>query len=226
MDQVISQLSATHIELHKARDLIEETVWEIQRMASSSDLSADESGYVTPKPPCPRAAYVTGPDPTRTIDLNIPDHPHELVLGKCPMWLPAKSSGTKSDDRSPSATQKDLKSNSTSPHCETPQVVTPRESTKEYVQLYGYFDWKDEVNESLGWLTSQGTNMKARLDFHTDLATDMSGHMNELGQDIMQNQERTTNAMRDARIARIQSRVAVAVALVVSIASMIIKLYR
>ncbi|KAI3676201.1 hypothetical protein L1987_85802 [Smallanthus sonchifolius] len=152
-------------------------------MASSSDASTDESGYVTAKPPCPRAAYVTGPDPTRTIDLNVPDHPHEHVLGKCPMWLPAKSSGTKSDARSPSATHKDLKYNATSPRREntvsTPmrlerpkartrenarkrthltkkvtfeklgigepstkasQVVTPRESTKEYVQLYGYFD--------------------------------------------------------------------------------------
>ncbi|KAI3795174.1 hypothetical protein L1987_37823 [Smallanthus sonchifolius] len=49
---------------------------------------------------------------------------------------------------------------------------------------------------------------------------DMSGHMIELEQDIMQNQERTTTAMRDARTARIQSRVAIAVALVVSIASM------
>ncbi|KAI3725097.1 hypothetical protein L1987_64872 [Smallanthus sonchifolius] len=155
MDQVSSKLTATHTELHRARDLIEEAVWEIQRlrmkvviwgliacMASSSDSSADESDYVTAKPPCPRAANVTGPDPTRTIDLNIPDHPHEHVLGKCLMWLPAESS--------------------------------------------------------------------AQLDFHTDLATDMSGHMNELEQDIMQNQERTTTAIRDARTARIQSRVAIA----------------
>ncbi|KAI3725033.1 hypothetical protein L1987_64806 [Smallanthus sonchifolius] len=259
MDQVISQLSATHIELHKARELIKEAMWEIQRlrmkvviwgliarMASSSDSSADESGYVSAKPPCPRAAYVTGPDPTRSIDLNLPDHLHEHVLGKCPMWLPAESSGTKSDAHSPSATQKDLKSNATSPgrenivsapmRLERPKarirenarkrthltkkvtfeklgigepstkalpVVTPRESTKEYVQLYGYFDWKDEVNKSLGWLTSHGTDMKVRLDFHTDLATDMSGHMNELEQDIMQNQDRTTTAIRDARTARI-----------------------
>ncbi|KAI3687676.1 hypothetical protein L1987_81376 [Smallanthus sonchifolius] len=204
MDQVISQLSATHIDLHKARDLIEEAVWEIQRlrmkvvvwgpiavcMASSSDLSADESSYVIAKPPCPRAAYVTGPDPTRTIDLNVPDHPHKHVLGKFPMWLPVDSSGTKSDARSPSATQKDLKSNATSPRRENtvsapmrldrpkartrenarkrthltkkvtfknleigePSTKAPRESTKAYVQLYGYFDWKDEVNESLGWL--------------------------------------------------------------------------
>ncbi|KAI3732870.1 hypothetical protein L1987_64080 [Smallanthus sonchifolius] len=190
----------------------------IASMTSSSDSSADESGYVIARPPCPRAAYVTGPDRTRTIDLNLRDHPGEHVLGKCPMWLPAESSGTKSDARSSSATQKDLKSNATSPRCQNtvsapmrlerpkartrentrkrthlskkvtfknietgepstkaPQVVTPQESTKEYVQLYRYFDWKDEVNQSLRWLTSSGTDMKARLDFHTDLATDMSG---------------------------------------------------
>ncbi|KAI3725497.1 hypothetical protein L1987_65287 [Smallanthus sonchifolius] len=91
------------------------------------------------------------------------------------------------------------------PHSKAPQGVTPRESTKEYVQLYGYFDRKDEVNESLGWLTSRGTDMKARLDFHTDYPTNMSGQMNELEQDIMQNHERTTNAIRDAPTARIQS---------------------
>ncbi|KAI3732572.1 hypothetical protein L1987_63778 [Smallanthus sonchifolius] len=91
------------------------------------------------------------------------------------------------------------------PSTKAPQVVTPRESTKEYVKLYGYFDWKDEVNESLGWLTSHGTDMKARMDFHTDLATYMSGQVNELEQDIMQNHERTTTSMRDARTARIQS---------------------
>ncbi|KAI3762370.1 hypothetical protein L1987_52799 [Smallanthus sonchifolius] len=96
------------------------------------------------------------------------------------------------------------------PSTKAPQVVTPRESTKEYVQLYGCFDWKDEVNESLGWLTSRGIDMKARLEFHTDLATDMSGHMNEMEQDIMQNQERATTSTRDARISRIQSRVAIA----------------
>ncbi|KAI3725496.1 hypothetical protein L1987_65286 [Smallanthus sonchifolius] len=150
-------------------------------MASSSDSSADESSYVIARPPCPRAAYVTGPDPTRTIDLNFPDHPHEHVLGICPMWLPAESS-----------------------------VLTR----------------KDEVNESLGWLTSRGTDMKARLDFHTDLPTDMSGQMNELEQDIMQNHERTTNAIRDAPTARIQSQVAIVVALVVSISSIFIKLHR
>ncbi|KAI3676195.1 hypothetical protein L1987_85796 [Smallanthus sonchifolius] len=296
MDQVISQLSATHIELHRARDLIEEVVWEIEclrmkvviwgliacvlfslllflewnnSMALSSDSSADESGYVTARLPCPRATYVTGPDPTRTIDLNLPDHPHKHLLGKCPMWLTAESSGTKSDACSPSATQNDLNSNATSPRSENtvsapmrlerpkartrenarkkthltitvtfrnleigepstkaPQVVTPRESTKEYVQLYGYFDWKDEVNESLGWLTSRGTDMKARLDFHTDLATDMSGQMNELEQDIAQNQERATTAIRVARTTRIQSRVAKSIALVVSIVSLFIQLYR
>ncbi|KAI3733219.1 hypothetical protein L1987_64439 [Smallanthus sonchifolius] len=87
----------------------------VSGMASSSDSSADESGYVTARPPWPRAAYLTGPDPTRTIDLNLHDHPHKHVLGKCPIWLPAESSGTKSNARSPSATQRDLKSNATSP---------------------------------------------------------------------------------------------------------------
>ncbi|KAI3802329.1 hypothetical protein L1987_30459 [Smallanthus sonchifolius] len=51
---------------------------------------------------------------------------------------------------------------------------------------------QDEVNESLGWLTARGTDMKARLDFHTDLATDMSGQINEWEQDLMQNHDRTT----------------------------------
>ncbi|KAI3732571.1 hypothetical protein L1987_63777 [Smallanthus sonchifolius] len=37
---------------------------------------------------------------------------------ECPMWLPAESSGTKSDALSPSATQKDLKANATSPRYE------------------------------------------------------------------------------------------------------------
>ncbi|KAI3762418.1 hypothetical protein L1987_52848 [Smallanthus sonchifolius] len=209
------------------------------RMASSSDSSSDESGYVVARPPCPRAAYVTGPYPTRTIDLNLPDHPHENVLGKCPMWVPAESSGTKSDARSPSATKKDLESNATSPRRENTVSASmrperPKARTRENARkrthmtkkLYEYFDWKDEVNESLRWLTSRGTDMEARLDFHTDLATDMSGQMNELEQDIMQIHERTTTAMRDARITRIQSRVAIAVALVVSIASIFIQLYR
>ncbi|KAI3762393.1 hypothetical protein L1987_52823 [Smallanthus sonchifolius] len=198
MDQAISQLSATHIELHRARDLIEEAVWEIQRMASSSDSSADESCYVTARPPCPRVAYVTGPDPTRTIDLNLPDHPHEHVLGKCPMWLPAEISGTKSDARSPSATQKDLKFNATSPQHENTvstlmRLERPKARTRE----------------------------NARKRTHLT----KKGHMNELEQDIMQKHERATTAMRDAHTARIQSRVAIAVALVVSIASMFIQLY-
>ncbi|KAI3754908.1 hypothetical protein L1987_54700 [Smallanthus sonchifolius] len=214
---------------------------QVSGMASSSDSSTDESGYVTAKPPCPRAAYVTGPDPTRTIDLNVPDHLHEHVLGKRPMWLSAESSvsapmrlerpkaRTRENDRkrthlTKKVTFKNLEIGE--PSTKAPLVVTPRESTKEYVQLYEYFDWKDKVNESLGWLTCRGTDMKARLDFHTDLATDMSGHMNELEQDIMQSQERTTTAIRYARTARIHSRVAIVVALVVSIVSMIIQLYR
>ncbi|KAI3802104.1 hypothetical protein L1987_30229 [Smallanthus sonchifolius] len=122
MDQVISQLSATHIELHKERDLIEEAVWEIQRLRMKV-----------------------------------------VIWGLIACVL--------------------------------------------FSLLF------------LGWLTSHGTDMKARLDFYTNLDTDMSGHMNELEQDIMQNQERTTTAIRDARTAHTQSQVAIAVALVMSIAS-------
>ncbi|KAI3774069.1 hypothetical protein L1987_48612 [Smallanthus sonchifolius] len=48
-----------------------------------------------------------------------------------------------------------------------PPVSSPRDPTKDYIQLYGYFDWKAEVDENLGWLTSRGTCMKARMDFHT-----------------------------------------------------------
>ncbi|KAI3813584.1 hypothetical protein L1987_18311 [Smallanthus sonchifolius] len=112
------QLSATHIELHRARDLIEDDMWEIRCMASSSDSSADESGYAVARLPFPRAAYMTGPEPVRTVDLNLPEHQHDHVLGKCPMWLLAESSGTKSDARTSSITKKDLKLAATGPRHE------------------------------------------------------------------------------------------------------------
>ncbi|KAI3798062.1 hypothetical protein L1987_33330 [Smallanthus sonchifolius] len=137
MDQVISQLSAIHIELPKARNLIEDAMWEIRGlrmkivvwglvacvlfvlllydwtssvrcwlcMASSFDSSADESGYVVARLPFPRAAYMTGPEPVRTVDLNLPNHQHDHGLGKCLMWLSTESSGTKSDARTPSMTK-------------------------------------------------------------------------------------------------------------------------
>ncbi|KAI3712459.1 hypothetical protein L1987_71016 [Smallanthus sonchifolius] len=96
----------------------------------------NESGYVVAIPPCPRAAYVTGPEPIRTIDLNLPDQPHNHALGKCPMWLLAKSSGIKSDACSPFATQKDLKSNATSPRRENTvsapmRLECPKARTRE-----------------------------------------------------------------------------------------------
>ncbi|KAI3712210.1 hypothetical protein L1987_70761 [Smallanthus sonchifolius] len=205
MDQVISQLSATHIELHRARDLIEDPVWEIQRLRMKVTIAYAYLAY-------------------KICTLN----PTYLIIMQCPMWLPAESSGTKSDARSTFVTQKDLKSNSTSPWHENTvsapmRLERPKARTRQNAR---YFDWKDEVNESLGWLTSLGTDMKDRLDFHIDLATVMSGKMNELEQDIMKNHDRTTATMRDARIARIQSRVAITVALVVSLASIFIQLYR
>ncbi|KAI3704351.1 hypothetical protein L1987_74569 [Smallanthus sonchifolius] len=180
---------------------------------------------------CPRAAYVTGPEPIRTIDLNIFDYPHNHALGKCPMWLPTESSGTKYVARSLSLTQKDLKSNATSLRREntvsTPmRLEHPKTRTRENARKRTNLSKKDEVNESLGWLTSHGIDMKASLDFHTDLDTDMPGQMNELEQDIMQNHDRTTAAMRDARTARILSRITIAVALVVSLASIFIQLFR
>ncbi|KAI3814235.1 hypothetical protein L1987_18984 [Smallanthus sonchifolius] len=196
MDQMISQLSATHIELHQARDQIEDAMWEIRRlrmkvvvrglvacMASSSDSSADESGYVVARIPFPRVAYVTGREPVRIVDLNLLDHPHDHALGKCPMWLSTESNSE--------------------PSTRAPPVLTPQEPTKNYIQLYEYFDWKAEVVESLGWLTAHGTDMKARLDFHTDLATDMSGQINEVEQDLMQNHDKTTTALGDAHAAGI-----------------------
>ncbi|KAI3745062.1 hypothetical protein L1987_58163 [Smallanthus sonchifolius] len=89
------------------------------------------------------------------------------------------------------------------PSTRAPLVLSPQDPTKDYIQLYGYFDWKAEVNENLRWLTSRGTDMNARLDFHTELATDMSGQMSEMEQDIMQNHDKTTAALKEARAARI-----------------------
>ncbi|KAI3797613.1 hypothetical protein L1987_32873 [Smallanthus sonchifolius] len=66
------------------------------------------------------------------------------------------------------------------PSTTAPPVFTPQDPTKDYIQLNGYFNWKAAVDESLGWLTTRGTSMKTRLDFHTDLATDMSGKMSEM----------------------------------------------
>ncbi|KAI3744837.1 hypothetical protein L1987_57930 [Smallanthus sonchifolius] len=60
------------------------------------------------------------------------------------------------------------------PSTRAPPVPIPQDPSKDYIQLYGYFDWKAEVSESLGWLTSHGTNIKMRLDFHSELATHMS----------------------------------------------------
>ncbi|KAI3815362.1 hypothetical protein L1987_15028 [Smallanthus sonchifolius] len=123
-------------------------------MASSPDSSADESGYVEARPPYPRAAFMTGPEPMRTVDLTLLD-PHDTL----------------------SCTR------------------------------------KAEVNESLGWLTARGNDMKARLDYHTELMTDMSGQMHEMEQDIMLNHDKTIAAMKEARAAKFQSRVTIAVAL-------------
>ncbi|KAI3805328.1 hypothetical protein L1987_27602 [Smallanthus sonchifolius] len=218
MDQVISQLSATHIELHQARDLIEDAMWEIRSLRMKII-------------PFPRATYI--------VDLNLPDHQHGHTLGKCAMWLLAESSGTKSDARTPSATEKDIKSDTTShrhentvsapmrlerakartrenarkrthlpkkvtfknpekgePSARAPPVHAPQDPSRDYIQLYRYFDWKKEVEESLGWLTARGTDMKMCLDFHTDLATDMSGPMSEMEQDIMHNHDRSTTALK------------------------------
>ncbi|KAI3676388.1 hypothetical protein L1987_85994 [Smallanthus sonchifolius] len=71
--------------------------------------------------------------------------------------------------------------------------------------------------------SSRSTSVSRSMASSSDSSADESGY---LEQDIMQNQEWTTTAMRDARTARIQSRFAIVVALVVSIASMIIQLYR
>ncbi|KAI3827896.1 hypothetical protein L1987_01985 [Smallanthus sonchifolius] len=212
---------------------------------------------------------MTGPEPVRTVDLNLPDHQHDHALGKCTMWLSAKSNGTKSDAHTPSAIKKDLKSDATSqrrentvstpmrlerpkartrenarkrthlskkvtfkniekgePSTRAPPVHTPIDLSKDYIQLYGYFDWKTEVDESLRWLTARGTDVKTRLDFHTDLTTYMSGQMSEMEQDIMHNHGSSTTALKEARATRIQSRVAIAVAVVVSLASLFLQLYR
>ncbi|KAI3825091.1 hypothetical protein L1987_06567 [Smallanthus sonchifolius] len=219
MDQVIIQLSATHIELHRARDLIKDAMWEIR---------------------CLRMKIVVW---------GLHDH----ALGKCPIWLSAETSGTKSNACTPSITKKDLKSDATSPRLENtvsapirlerpkartrenarkrthlpkkvtfkniekgepstraPPIFTPREPTKDYIQLYRYFDWKAEVDQNLGWLTARGTDMKTHLDFHTDLATDMSGQMSEMEQDIIQNHDRSTTSLRE----------------VVSFVSLFLQLYR
>ncbi|KAI3798044.1 hypothetical protein L1987_33311 [Smallanthus sonchifolius] len=188
MDQVISQLSATHIELHQARNLIEDAMWDIRGlrmkivvwglvvcvlfvlllydwtssvrcwlcMASSSDSSADESGYVVARLPFPRAAYMTA---TQRQDLR---------------------------------------------KCQEENPLTQNGHLQEH---------------------KKGKHV-TRLDFHTDLATDMSGQMSEMEQDIMQNHDRSTTALKEARAARVQSRVAIAVALVVSLASLFLQFYR
>ncbi|KAI3786444.1 hypothetical protein L1987_40132 [Smallanthus sonchifolius] len=87
------------------------------------------------------------------------------------------------------------------PSTRAPPVHTPQDPSKDYIQLYGYFDRKEEADECLGWLTARGTDMKTCLDFHTDLATDMSGQMSEMEQDIIQNHDRSTTAMKEARAA-------------------------
>ncbi|KAI3773827.1 hypothetical protein L1987_48363 [Smallanthus sonchifolius] len=121
-------------------------------MASSSDSPADESGYVVARLPFPCAAYVTGPEPVRTVDLNLPDHLHDHALGKCPMWLSAVSSGTKSDARTPSATKKEHKSEATSPRreytvsapmrLERPRAWT-RENAKKRTHLFKKVTFKN-----------------------------------------------------------------------------------
>ncbi|KAI3776577.1 hypothetical protein L1987_46363 [Smallanthus sonchifolius] len=96
----------------------------------------DESGYVAARLPFPRAAYTTGPELVKTVDLNLPDHQHDHALGKCPMWLSAESSGTKLDAHTPSITKKDLKSYVTSPRRENTvsasmRLEQPKARTRE-----------------------------------------------------------------------------------------------
>ncbi|KAI3813929.1 hypothetical protein L1987_18664 [Smallanthus sonchifolius] len=158
------------------------------------------------------------------------------------MCLQAESLSTKLDARTPSSNKKDHKSDATSlynentvsaherlelpkprtrenarkktlvlkltfetmekgkPSTRAPLTPSPQDSSRDYIQLYRYFNRKDEVNESLGWLTSRGKDMKAH---------------------IMLNLDKTIAAIKEVRAAKIQSRVAIAVALVVSIASLL-----
>ncbi|KAI3810804.1 hypothetical protein L1987_20426 [Smallanthus sonchifolius] len=83
-------------------------------MASSSDSSVNESGYVVARPPYLRTTFMIGPEPKRTIDLTLPDPHHCHAPGKCPMWLPTESLSTKSDARTPSTNKKDHRSDATS----------------------------------------------------------------------------------------------------------------
>ncbi|KAI3815685.1 hypothetical protein L1987_15364 [Smallanthus sonchifolius] len=107
------------------------------------------------------------------------------------MWLSAESSGTISDDHTPSNIKIDLKSDTTSQRREntvsTPmRLVRPKARTRENAKKRTHLPKKKaEVDESLGWLTAHSTDMKTRWDFHTDPATDVFGQMNEMEQDIM-----------------------------------------
>ncbi|KAI3827817.1 hypothetical protein L1987_01903 [Smallanthus sonchifolius] len=250
MDQVISQLSTIHIELHRARDLIEDAMWEIRSLRMKIVVWGLEACvlFLLLLLPFPRAAYMTGPEPARIVDLSLPDHHHDQTLGKCPMWLLAECCGTKLDVRTPSATKKDLKSDATSHRrentvsaqmrLERPKART-RENARKRTHLPKKVTFKNpekgepsarappaEVDESLFWLTARGTDMKTLLDFHTELATNMSGKLSEMEQDIMQNHDRSSATVKEARAARIQSRVAIAVAIVGSLASLFLQLYR
>ncbi|KAI3810802.1 hypothetical protein L1987_20424 [Smallanthus sonchifolius] len=177
MEQMASQLSATHLELHRARDLIEDAI------------SADESGYVVARPPYPRITFMTGPEPKRTIDLTLPDPHHCHAPGKCPMWLLTESLSTKSDARTPSANKKDHRFDATSQFHENTvsspeRLEQPKPRTVKMLRIKLTFrrkshskPWKKaEVNESVGWLTARGKDMKTPLDYHTELTTNMSGN--------------------------------------------------
>ncbi|KAI3813910.1 hypothetical protein L1987_18645 [Smallanthus sonchifolius] len=73
---------------------------------------------------------MTGPEPVRTIDLNLPDLHHDHVLGKCPTWLPAESSSIKLDARTPSASKKDFKPDATDQRRENTVSALERWNTR------------------------------------------------------------------------------------------------
>ncbi|KAI3821242.1 hypothetical protein L1987_08804 [Smallanthus sonchifolius] len=111
------------------------------------------------------------------------------------------------------------------PSTQAPPAPSPQDPSRYYIQLYRYFDRKSEANENLGWLTARGKDMKARLDYHTELTTNMSRQMHEMEQDILLNNDKTIAAMKEALAAKIQSRVAIAVVVMVSIVSLLFQMY-
>ncbi|KAI3744985.1 hypothetical protein L1987_58084 [Smallanthus sonchifolius] len=192
MEQMVSQLSATHLEMHRARDLIEDAmVSQDHRLDATVKLR--EKAVLAPR-------RMEQPKPRTQENTRKKTHPPKRV-----------TFGTLEKD---------------GPSTRALPTPSPQDPFEEYVQQYGYYDWKAEVNENLGWLTARGKDMRARLEYQAELKTDMSGQLHEMEQDIMLNHDKTVTAMREARAAKAQNRVAIAVALVVSIARILFQLYR